>query len=599
MFKGKFLFLISVIFLFSVSFVFADDFIYITNSTEGNRYFFSTTMSGSGLERVDNTYYTGFLDTQNGYLKNFIASSSNNGDTWSVSQITYTNVTHPNCWIMYDEDKDLVCLRNDGQYVSYYIKKYGQSNWNTTEYQFSPVDMNIISEGYEAQIFKYQNGKLVVITDDASNTDFRNKYTVDLEVGSYTFSELSLGNASASCPFGISSEYFEVGSLRDYYIKEWGGISVLRHCYVFYNSSWVINKPAYNPPYGYDDRASWSFMYRSSNGWLYHFFYYQELQYHRKNPIYNNWSDVGTLNLVAVPINNQDGKFSMAEGNNYIWGLYIDTTQNLRRFKILKNGSDLVMDEDIQLTFSNDIYSVGYIYGDKNVSQSSTVNLNQNNLMAIYVKGTGGSKELYLYRYDTNDSNPPVCSPDWFCSSYASCNIYNVSACLGVTDLNTCGQTFNGTLSTYNTVCVYNCTPDWSCNNYGVCQTGNNSQCLSVVDLNNCGFSFSGTLSYYDTWCEYICNPLWYCSQYNTVCNKTISPNKRDCLSVADRHNCGYSYAGTPKFEVSCTTNSNLNALTFQLLLQSGRWIWVLVPMLIFIFLLYIFFHWLDKESRK
>jgi len=143
------------------------------------------------------------------------------------------------------------------------------------------------------------------------------------------------------------------------------------------------------------------------------------------------------------------------------------------------------------------------------------------------------------------------------------------------------------------------CTPDWSCNSYASCTIYNNSACLSVIDLNSCNVSFSGNLSYYDTWCGYSCTPNWRCTQYNSVCNRTHSPYIKDCSNIVDINNCGFLYAGTPKFEQSCYSNSQINAMTFQLILTTGRWIWVLVPMLLVIFLIYAYFHWLDKESRK
>ena len=50
------------------------------------------------------------------------------------------------------------------------------------------------------------------------------------------------------------------------------------------------------------------------------------------------------------------------------------------------------------------------------------------------------------------------CTPNWNCSSFGSC-VANVSECLAVEDLNTCGDEFDGNLSDYNEACVIPPTP--------------------------------------------------------------------------------------------------------------------------------------------
>lgn len=48
-----------------------------------------------------------------------------------------------------------------------------------------------------------------------------------------------------------------------------------------------------------------------------------------------------------------------------------------------------------------------------------------------------------------------LCLPSWSCGSFGACNISNVSACLNVTDGNSCGVEFNGSLSDYDENCSY------------------------------------------------------------------------------------------------------------------------------------------------
>jgi surface protein len=47
------------------------------------------------------------------------------------------------------------------------------------------------------------------------------------------------------------------------------------------------------------------------------------------------------------------------------------------------------------------------------------------------------------------------------------------------------------------------CVEDWACNSLGVCNINNTESCLNIIDNNGCGTTFSGTISDYDSICVY------------------------------------------------------------------------------------------------
>jgi len=117
----------------------------------------------------------------------------------------------------------------------------------------------------------------------------------------------------------------------------------------------------------------------------------------------------------------------------------------------------------------------------------------------------GGADVMYLDDLNVTVNLPAqACSPNWNCTNFAACGFNNVSACLNVTDLNNCSDTFNGSLVDYNTSCVYTCATNWTCNGYGACQQSNLSFCTGVTDQNTCGFSYNGTLSALNQSCTFV-----------------------------------------------------------------------------------------------
>ncbi|MBU0760912.1 MAG: hypothetical protein KJ600_00910 [Nanoarchaeota archaeon] len=81
-----------------------------------------------------------------------------------------------------------------------------------------------------------------------------------------------------------------------------------------------------------------------------------------------------------------------------------------------------------------------------------------------------------------DDYVPPICIPDWSCSSWSDCvSGEKTQTC---TDLNYCGN-LTGKPDETDTCVVPGCVPDWSCGDWGDCSGGEKTRTCS--DLNNCG----------------------------------------------------------------------------------------------------------------
>jgi len=148
-----------------------------------------------------------------------------------------------------------------------------------------------------------------------------------------------------------------------------------------------------------------------------------------------------------------------------------------------------------------------HVIGSANVTANATVNVSAD----MTPVSTSWRYECNNSFYDVSVVSPTfaltvdACVENWTCSSFAACAPNNVSACLNVTDMNVCGNTFNGSLSSYDEACVYGapCSPSWSCSHYGACVAGNTKPCLNVSDAHNCNVAFNGSLSSYAGGCTY------------------------------------------------------------------------------------------------
>jgi len=80
----------------------------------------------------------------------------------------------------------------------------------------------------------------------------------------------------------------------------------------------------------------------------------------------------------------------------------------------------------------------------------------------------------------------PICSPNWNCTGYASCNTNDLELCNAVTDENVCNETYSGNYSEFfPQICDF-CTPSWSCSNYTSCTNQTSQNCTTVTDAFSC-----------------------------------------------------------------------------------------------------------------
>lgn len=87
---------------------------------------------------------------------------------------------------------------------------------------------------------------------------------------------------------------------------------------------------------------------------------------------------------------------------------------------------------------------------------SFVANGSDNGVWDMYIFGNDtSSNENELYLSFTVDN----CIPNWVCSGYGTCNISDLSDCIGATDSNTCGLSYTGDLSEFPPQACDYCSP--------------------------------------------------------------------------------------------------------------------------------------------
>jgi len=127
------------------------------------------------------------------------------------------------------------------------------------------------------------------------------------------------------------------------------------------------------------------------------------------------------------------------------------------------------------------------------------------------------------------------------------------------------------------------CVSDWSCNSFGTCGMNNISQCMNVVDLNTCGFSFSGDLSDYNTDCEYVdCGACGLCKK----CSGTQCVNQNYGEDL--KNECNTYCNGKGSCNVS--DDNKIDTTWMMALIKLLHWGWILLPLIAVVIL--IFWLW-------
>jgi len=171
-----------------------------------------------------------------------------------------------------------------------------------------------------------------------------------------------------------------------------------------------------------------------------------------------------------------------------------------------------------------------------------------------FTAGVGGlpPPEVGSVTLSFNATNLAVCTPNWSCDGFASCDVDDEQDCNSVVDLNACGDSYSGDYTEFTPlVCDY-CTPDvvndtWSAwSDVGVClvnDTQEQTRSTSDYDANDC-YAITGLPSdehimnfYSDTQyvvCDY-CSPNWSCSDYEAC---VYPESSVACSFVNDSNSC-------------------------------------------------------------
>ena len=124
------------------------------------------------------------------------------------------------------------------------------------------------------------------------------------------------------------------------------------------------------------------------------------------------------------------------------------TTGNTDTTNVI-NGANLLLGRNPDATYprpgTGTIDEVRIGYFPLTEPQVRSVNSNLNNVLGY---GSLGAIE-----------NLTICTPEWECDLFSSC-VENVSSCLSVHDLNDCGESFGGNISSFDEACVMPIEPD-------------------------------------------------------------------------------------------------------------------------------------------
>lgn len=190
--------------------------------------------------------------------------------------------------------------------------------------------------------------------------------------------------------------------------------------------------------------------------------------------------------------------------------------------------------------------------------------------------GGRGGTGIVIIRY-------ALCTPSWSCSAYDTCNSSNILPCLNVTDTNSCGSAFGGSLNTYDGSCTFYAAPAWV--QYPPNISANKSQVVTIqlnltganltyalndsaggsitpgglltantaaagfwnlkANVSNPGGSVTGLF-----WLNVSCFPAWSCSSFTDCSNASW----HTCLAVADLNACGENFTGNVSaYDGACT----------------------------------------------
>lgn len=390
---------------------------------------------------TDNNYYVSYLDENKldgtSHWANWIATSLDDGATWNRTQHNHFASGQNNCFFFLDIDFDLICLRYSGHSGTtttyrYFIKEAEQ------DYFLSDGDRNIAltnSVSWEKGRYNYihnRNSYLWIHTmyDDGS-VDYettRNFGQLDIDVSGYTidFSGTSTGRFEGRVPdyswlefednveegsgfydrheftsntTNLVWKFFDFEGVNETTITTWFNFTYINPQFLWGYADWNANQVSI-------------FFIQNSTGDLLH------LSFIDSTIVNETATDVG-LNST---IERDDGspRLKMIEGSSYIWGIYITTGGDIRRFRIDKNT--FLLDQDEIIVDSGQVSVISNIVGQqKSQGQSSSV-LITDAFSFAYVNKTAYPRQLVWFtddvfdKYEAQQSDPTLaCNDNYDC----------------------------------------------------------------------------------------------------------------------------------------------------------------------------------------
>lgn len=389
--KHKILILISLILiLFSLN-VFASDFVFVDNSTLTTPiYFFGENAKVISSEKVADTYYISYLKLDNGFKKVYIASSIDLIN-WDIVNLNADDIDQNQCFLFKDVDNDLICAWDyDANSLYYYIKKNGQS-WSLLYTEITESSL-YFGNTHKLANFKNSGSGLNLYTYNYINNYELMEYNLNLENENYFVSSANLGELYNynSAWDSTNNEIYKIGNDYEYVISNYENSGMLR--YTKQNeSSWGSFVSV-----GTSDSYLFHFFYKTNGLYDYMIYGTSNIYYAKRNKNTGVWGTEILLNIVHPLLNGNS--ISMIEGTNYLWGVYVDNTNELRMFKINKNNTNLIIESDVVLDNTKTILYMGSALGSKQINLSN-LQLYDNYLIVPYKDAT----HLYTTSYNTND----------------------------------------------------------------------------------------------------------------------------------------------------------------------------------------------------
>lgn len=398
---------------------------------------------GLGLYYIDDNYYISYLNsnvfTGAQHLNNWIGTSLDDGTSWNNTQLTNYASTQNPCALFLDIDFDLVCIRFYGlsgydAIYRYYVKEAEEDYFDTTD-NILTISNSYVKDYGQYNYIHTRNTYLYFATIYRAGSIYydtrRNNGKIDLDIGAYTIDYSNVGTgefADRTFDYSFLELEDETEVASGYYDRhEWTSNTTHLNWKFYdytYNGTLITTTSETHYPYAPNNQFLWGYANWDSDAVSIFFIENSTGNLKFINYVNEAESSVADISLNStIERSNNVPLLSMAEGNNYIWGVYGTTGGDLRLFQLDKSDNfSLAYDELINE--NGNVSIISNIAGrSKSKSQSSNI-LTTDDLSIAYVEGLGYPKKIFFYKnsvfdaYSSTSTEPSLsCITDYDCET--------------------------------------------------------------------------------------------------------------------------------------------------------------------------------------